>query len=90
MEQNDWNAMILHYLGVDHIGHMSGPRAPHMMQKQKQMDDVVKTIFEAIETRSHHDNTLLVLLGDHGMSWLRILILGVIGCFFPKTDCPQA
>jgi ethanolaminephosphotransferase len=65
-EQSDWNAMILHYLGIDHIGHMSGSRAPHMIEKQKQMDDVVKTIFEAIETRAHHENTLLVLLGDHG------------------------
>jgi ethanolaminephosphotransferase len=73
MEQSDWDAMILHYLGVDHIGHMSGSRAPHMIEKQKQMDDVVKTVFEAIETRSHHQNTLLVLLGDHGMSWTRVL-----------------
>jgi ethanolaminephosphotransferase len=44
-----------------------------MIEKQKQMDDVVKTVFEAIETRSHHQNTLLVLLGDHGMSWTRVL-----------------
>jgi ethanolaminephosphotransferase len=68
MEQSDWNAMILHYLGVDHIEHMSGPRPPHMIAKQKQMDSVVKTIFEAMETREHHKNTLLVLLGDHGTS----------------------
>jgi len=68
MEKSDWDAMILHYLGVDHIGHMSGPQAPHMIGKQKQMDDVVKLVFEALETREHHKNTLLVLLGDHGMS----------------------
>jgi arylsulfatase A-like enzyme len=29
---------------------------------------VVKTIFEAIETRVQHANTLLVLIGDHGES----------------------
>lgn len=23
---NDWNAMILHYLGLDHIGHKAGPK----------------------------------------------------------------
>jgi ethanolaminephosphotransferase len=22
----DWDAMILHYLGLDHIGHKAGPR----------------------------------------------------------------
>jgi ethanolaminephosphotransferase len=68
MERDDWSAMILHYLGVDHIGHMSGPGAPQMIEKQAQMDVVVKTIFEAIETRVQHANTLLVLIGDHGES----------------------
>jgi ethanolaminephosphotransferase len=68
MENSDWDAMILHYLGVDHIGHMSGPQAPHMIEKQRQMDDVVRQVFEALETREHHKNTLLVLLGDHGIS----------------------
>lgn len=24
--RDDWNGMILHYLGLDHIGHKSGPR----------------------------------------------------------------
>ena len=24
--EDDWNGMILHYLGLDHIGHKSGPR----------------------------------------------------------------
>ena len=67
MGKSDWDAMILNYLGVDHIGHMRGPRAPHMIQKQRQMDDVVKLIFEALETRVQHRDTLLVLLGDHGM-----------------------
>jgi hypothetical protein len=23
--KDDWNAMIMHYLGLDHIGHKSGP-----------------------------------------------------------------
>jgi hypothetical protein len=22
----DWNAMVLHYLGLDHIGHKAGPK----------------------------------------------------------------
>ncbi|KAL8651885.1 MAG: hypothetical protein Q9226_004510, partial [Calogaya cf. arnoldii] len=25
LDQNDWTGMILHYLGLDHIGHKSGP-----------------------------------------------------------------
>jgi ethanolaminephosphotransferase len=26
LRQSDWNGMIMHYLGLDHIGHKSGPR----------------------------------------------------------------
>ena len=26
LHESDWNAMIMHYLGLDHIGHKSGPR----------------------------------------------------------------
>ena len=26
LENNDWSLMVLHYLGLDHIGHKSGPR----------------------------------------------------------------
>ncbi|KAL8817865.1 MAG: hypothetical protein Q9223_003384 [Gallowayella weberi] len=25
LAQTDWNGMVLHYLGLDHIGHKSGP-----------------------------------------------------------------
>ena len=26
LNRSDWNGMIMHYLGLDHIGHKSGPR----------------------------------------------------------------
>jgi ethanolaminephosphotransferase len=26
LKQDDWNTMVLHYLGLDHIGHKAGPR----------------------------------------------------------------
>jgi ethanolaminephosphotransferase len=26
LRKDDWNGMIMHYLGLDHIGHKSGPR----------------------------------------------------------------
>lgn len=25
LKRSDWNGMILHFLGLDHIGHKSGP-----------------------------------------------------------------
>lgn len=60
--------MILHYLGLDHIGHKAGPKSPNMLPKQVEMDNIVQTIYTAISTHSHLRNTLLVLAGDHGMT----------------------
>lgn len=68
LEQDDWSAMILHYLGLDHIGHKTGPHGPNMLPKQKEMDDIVKAVYEAMEGTKHQANTLLVLAGDHGMN----------------------
>ena len=41
---------------------------PEMIPKQKEMDGIVKQIFEAIENEEHLENTLFVLCGDHGMN----------------------
>ncbi|KAF2715075.1 alkaline phosphatase-like protein [Pleomassaria siparia CBS 279.74] len=65
---SDWNAMILHYLGLDHIGHKAGPRSPNMIPKQIEMDGMVEQIYSAIENEDHLENTLFVLCGDHGMN----------------------
>ncbi|KAK4193632.1 GPI ethanolamine phosphate transferase 2 [Podospora australis] len=68
LKRADWNTMVLHYLGLDHIGHKGGPRSPYMIGKQQEMDDVVKTIYTAIESEEHLRSTLFVVLGDHGMN----------------------
>jgi ethanolaminephosphotransferase len=66
--RDDWDSMIMHYLGLDHIGHKTGPQGPNMIPKQHEMDEIVKTIFKAMEKNEHHAKTLLVLAGDHGMN----------------------
>nr|UJH94431.1 GPI7 [Starmerella bombicola] len=58
-----WDALILHYLGLDHIGHKGGPESVHMPEKLEEMDAIVKDIFDSLD-----DQTLLVLAGDHGMN----------------------
>jgi ethanolaminephosphotransferase len=60
--------MIMHYLGLDHIGHKTGPQGPNMLPKQREMDEILKMVYEAMETLPHHSKTLLVLAGDHGMN----------------------
>lgn len=60
--QNKWDIAIGHYLGVDHAGHRYGPDHFAMTEKLKQMDEVVERLMKGID-----DNTLLVVMGDHGM-----------------------
>lgn len=39
-----------------------------MIPKQKEMDSIVETIYNAMETQEHLKSTVLVLCGDHGMN----------------------
>lgn len=39
-----------------------------MVPKQREMDGIVQTLFEAMQSKPHLDSTLLVLCGDHGMN----------------------
>ncbi|KAK0711618.1 alkaline-phosphatase-like protein [Lasiosphaeris hirsuta] len=68
LRNDDWNTMILHYLGLDHIGHKGGPRSPHMVPKQREMDGIIKDIYSALESEPHLQSTLFVVCGDHGMN----------------------
>ncbi|KAK5137014.1 hypothetical protein LTR08_001023 [Meristemomyces frigidus] len=60
--QGRWDVIIGHYLGVDHAGHRYGPDHPAMNEKLQQMDDILRRVMIEID-----DNTLLVVMGDHGM-----------------------
>ncbi|KAL4926531.1 mannose-ethanolamine phosphotransferase LAS21 [Aspergillus undulatus] len=66
--QDDWSALIMHYLGLDHIGHKAGPQSSHMIPKQQEMDSMVTQVYRAMEKETHLQSTLFVLCGDHGMN----------------------
>lgn len=61
--KDEWDVLILHYLGLDHIGHKGGPKSQFMPSKQVEMDSVVKNLYESVD-----DQTLICLMGDHGMN----------------------
>ncbi|SJM83079.1 related to GPI ethanolamine phosphate transferase 2 [Zygosaccharomyces bailii] len=61
--QKDWDVLILHYLGLDHIGHKGGARSIFMPAKQTEMDSIVKRLYENVD-----QNTLICIMGDHGMN----------------------
>ncbi|CAN6227882.1 unnamed protein product [Urochloa humidicola] len=63
----DWDALVLHYLGLDHVGHIGGRRSILMAQKMKEMDDVIKRV-HARSLQNDPNRTLLVVVSDHGMT----------------------
>jgi phosphatidylinositol glycan class O len=58
-----WDVIIAHFLGVDHAGHTFSPRHPRMSSKLEQMNEMLKTVFNAVD-----DDTVVVVFGDHGMT----------------------
>ncbi|KAL4766929.1 alkaline-phosphatase-like protein [Aspergillus nidulans var. acristatus] len=64
----DWSGMIMHYLGLDHIGHKAGPQSSYMVPKQHEMDSIIAQVYRAMEQEAHLQSTLFILCGDHGMN----------------------
>ncbi|KAK4448517.1 GPI ethanolamine phosphate transferase 3 [Podospora aff. communis PSN243] len=60
--KSEWDVVIGHCLGVDHAGHRYGPNHVEMTKKLRQMDTFVRDLSATID-----DETLLVVMGDHGM-----------------------
>lgn len=60
--EKEWDMIVGHFLGLDHVGHRYGPDNFEMVNKQKQMHLEMKKLIDKID-----DDTLLVVMGDHGM-----------------------
>ncbi|XWS29590.1 hypothetical protein CRYUN_Cryun24cG0041800 [Craigia yunnanensis] len=70
LSRDDWNLLILHYLGLDHVGHIGGRGSVLMAPKLKEMDEVVKLIHSSTtqSQRNGQGQTLLMMVSDHGMT----------------------
>ena len=60
--RDKWDIVFGHYLGVDHAGHRYGPDHAATNAKLREMDDALREIIRSIS-----EDTLLVVMGDHGM-----------------------
>ena len=60
------DVLILHYLGIDHIGHFKKPDTSigrrTLKKKMQEMNNIMHKISEETD-----DNTLILVTGDHGM-----------------------
>ncbi|KAE9613326.1 putative Type I phosphodiesterase/nucleotide pyrophosphatase/phosphate transferase [Lupinus albus] len=70
LSRDDWDFLILHYLGLDHVGHTGGRNSVLMASKLSEMDEVVKMIHMNTLQSPQNDQgqTLLVIVSDHGMT----------------------
>ncbi|XP_057541503.1 GPI ethanolamine phosphate transferase 2 isoform X2 [Amaranthus tricolor] len=68
--RDDWHLMILHFLGIDHVGHIGGRKSVMMPQKLREMDDVIKMIHmnSILSSNRKQGDTLLLVVSDHGMT----------------------
>ncbi|RKF59423.1 GPI ethanolamine phosphate transferase 2, partial [Golovinomyces cichoracearum] len=61
---------MLHYLGVDHIGHLQGFNSDLFPVKLNEMDDVFRSIFDSVtfSAQTQNESYLFLVTGDHGMT----------------------
>ena len=64
------DVIILHYLGLDHIGHSYAAKSEYVDPKLMEMDEKIKEIYEWIERKDVEDGkkSLILMMGDHGMT----------------------
>lgn len=70
MKREDWRLLILHYLGIDHVGHMLGPFSTLMRPKLKEMADSIRIIYENLQEQNSKSRkkSVLFVTSDHGMA----------------------
>ncbi|RLN71970.1 hypothetical protein BBJ28_00013715 [Nothophytophthora sp. Chile5] len=68
LRRPDWDLLIAHFLGVDHVGHTHGPSSAFMAEKLDEMNGILDKLLQELKTMPGGDDTLLAVLGDHGMS----------------------
>ncbi|CAI9113242.1 OLC1v1013815C1 [Oldenlandia corymbosa var. corymbosa] len=70
--REDWDVLIAHFLGVDHAGHIHGVDSSLMVEKLEQYNGMLEKVVEVLESSSRpgglHENTLLLVMGDHGQT----------------------
>lgn len=64
------DVIILHYLGLDHIGHSFEAKDEYVRPKLKEMDEKIAEIYEWTRIQDEKDGkkTLILMMGDHGMT----------------------
>ncbi|GET88876.1 hypothetical protein, conserved [Leishmania tarentolae] len=60
--------VVAHFLGIDHVGHRLDSNNPFMDRKILQLDQMLRNVSQVLRERATSMNTMLLVLGDHGMT----------------------
>lgn len=62
--------IILHYLGLDHIGHSYAAKSEYVDPKLREMDSKIQEVYDWVVQKDSADGrkTLILMMGDHGMT----------------------
>ena len=67
-DEEKFELLVSHFLGVDHVGHTYGPHDRHMTEKLAQMDDALSYVLETIDSTPTDSCRAALVFGDHGMT----------------------
>ena len=99
LTKDDWDITILHYLGLDHIGHLAGPSSPLVEPKLNEMSDVIKQVYEELVKKPWKTPPMVINLRklvrnsctNHSYSVPRFLCLVTTACrMLAATEEPQS
>lgn len=72
LHEDNWDVLVAHFLGVDHAGHIFGVDSDPMIGKLVQYNTILQEVIDVLESHSGpgglHENTLLLVMGDHGQT----------------------
>jgi len=63
-KREELDVVVVHFLGVDHVGHTYGPEHPAMDRKLQQMDEVLSHVLD----EAAEGCQVTYIMGDHGMT----------------------
>ena len=68
LSTHQWDLVVSHFLGVDHVGHSYSASHPLLKIKLAQMNHVIEQVIDTVDRGPFANETLVLVLGDHGMT----------------------
>ena len=65
---DDWDVLIGHMLGADHVGHTHGATTDFMRAKLEENDRDIENVVEAMRADEKYADAMVFVFGDHGMT----------------------